>query len=418
MQKDRTKLKIPLLGIEKLYKYFDDISFDSEKEKKQKVKTLEKAYGYYLAHYTGLLKKVLDVFFPVSENYLKNYYLKEKFEEGVNIEKIPLFLYTLLRFEKVILNNSENNNFSYRTAWAQLMYELGEFGIDDIKINLQGIIPNIFKDNNNHYIWWANIPDAGDIVYKIWTERILSKDNDVKIIFIDDDDAFDKNFIGRKLDDGENNNFNYDLKKDKNIYWINPQKNLEPEKFTKELKKYVLNDNEYVLKVFVIDLVYKKVEKKNEKNFEYETIVGDILINEIRKNFKNSLIVAFTAGSSPFVVNSAVNYGADIVIFKNRGNDETFSHGHSPGGNPVGLFDLLWAVSWNVSVWRFLEFYKQKYEEDDNVQLINFPIKFFGRRNGSVFDNVSSFWKGYLRKWEEKINKAQLNRVFKNERKG
>jgi hypothetical protein len=385
-----------------------------EKEKTGNIKHLEKIWGNY-ARFTGRLDDILEIMFPTAHDIQKET-AKLIYQSHLSTEKqelLPLFCYHLNRSIKILDQNKEQ----WASAWADLMYDLGEFKLDEIpldKINkntpyvdIDDIIPHIYKSGNNWHVLWGSISEAGDIIRDIW-DRIAGEE--VQIIGVDDDKNFADLFLGTKkrpalltMEIEEKGNL-YKDDIDNNLIWIKP-KTPYPAAEVKQQIDHIINESKKELLVFVIDLIFKRSRESN-------VIKGDELIRHLRNNDKKKkiLIVGITGGTSPFIINSAEKAGADIVVFKKRGGDpeNIAGTGHSGGGNPVGVFDLLWAVSWNVSVWRLLEEYKKNYINNKNNEFENIAVKFF-----SNIENASPFWKKYLDKWKTDINKEKIKRLFR-----
>lgn len=381
---DPVQLKIPIIGnlksSLKLINVFKD-NDDSQME-------VEKALGESFEK-TGHLNDILDFLFPID---VKDVLDKENWESA-------LFTYSLLLKNHRIDPGKGNKN--HRSAWANLMYDLGEFNLDGTSIyNIDDIIPHIYKSKNDWYVWWLDILEAEKTIKAIWN-RITGKE--VQVIFVDDDTKFADIFLGGKqklefltIEIEEKWHLNKDCI-DHSLIWIKPNPPYQEHNVKKQIE-YIINQSKNDLLVFVIDLIFKKGKESN-------VIKGGELIKHLRGIKRNALIVAITGGTSPFIINSAEKAGADIVIFKERGGKSTH-HGGSKG-NAIGIFDLLWAISWNISVWKLLEKYKKKHLANGGV-FKNYAHYFF-----SDFENISPFWKSYLNKWKTQINEAKIKRFFK-----
>lgn len=433
------KLKLPLIGIEKINneaKFFHELFWDysDDKDSNQKIKDRENEIGYYIK-FTQRLDKILDMMFPEAARIAeiaRSICLSKLIEEI----KLPLFYY---HFENRI-KISKVEKEQWKSAWSNLMYNLGEFKLDEILsvqnendneqkdskendneinskqkihdrdknsqlINIEDIVPYIYKLKDNWHVWWANIPQAGDTIKQIW-DRIT--DREVQIISVDDDRYFADLFLG--VENSKLLRMNLKHKGDWNpqnldcgLIWINPGIPYKKEEVQNQID-YIVEKSQKKTLVFVIDLIFKKGEKGKEST----VIKGDELIKYLREIGKNVLIIGLTGGTSPFIINSAEKAGADIVVFKNRGGDPENTVAHGSGGSPVGVFDLLWAISWNVSVWRLLEAYKKNYMENNQCEFENIALKFF-----SNIENASPFWKKYLADWKTQINNEKLNRLFR-----
>jgi len=414
-------LKIPLLGMdvihngEKLFQeafcFYNKSQKQTEKEKTGSIKKLEKIWGEYVK-FTGRLDDILKIMFPTGiKEIAKLIGQSNLITEDHKL--LPLFGYHLNRSIKILRKDKDQ----WASAWADLVYDLGEFKLDEIpldKINenttyvdIDDIIPHIYKYGNNWHVWWASIPEAGDTIRDIWG-RITG--DEVQIIGVDDDKNFADLFLGTKkrpalllMEIEEKGNL-YKDDIDHNLIWIKP-KTPYPAAEVKQQIDHIINESKKDLLVFVIDLIFKRSQESN-------VIKGDELIRHLRNNDKKKkiLIVGITGGTSPFIINSAEKAGADIVVFKKRGEDpeNIAGTGHSGGGNPIGVFDLLWAVSWNVSVWRLLEEYKRNYINNNHSEFENIAVKFF-----SNIDNASPFWKKYLDEWKTGINTEKIKRLFR-----
>lgn len=422
------KIKLPLIGINEITnskkekkkfiseKFFSYASADSkiydkeggkkvEKTDDERIREIETALGNYIK-FTEKYKKILNFLFPGR--------VDENFEDKAHLFSCPLAI-------KEEDNNENTTPDGYSSAWANLMYELGEFGIDEIKDpDLLKKIPHIYKKGDTWYTWWANIEEAEEIVIEIW-QKITC--DDALIVFVDDDPDFSRHFLGTKSVDKYflnvcvNNSLLWYIETgsdfeniDRGLIWFNTGSCCDEDGIKTQIKRIIKDNGDKKLLVFVIDLLFKK--KVN--NALVNCIKGDEIIDFIRTEKANSLIIGFTGGTSPFIINSAEKSGADIVVFKkrgddpySRGDDQYSSVGHGPGGNPVGVFDLLWAISWNVSVWRLLEYHKNRYLNNKTASIENIPMKIFKK-----IDNVSPFWKVYLEHWKTQINEEKIKRLL------
>lgn len=378
---------------------------------------LEKALGDYLFDSNGYIK-VLDLLFPS--------------RKAINIEKVEAIVYESKKtgepnkpkktdepdepdeplFTKIISgniydkdvkdSNDKKNIRIRRSAWANLMLELGEF-----KLNLESdecpkdLLYTYSTSETESFALTAIFESPEVILEKIW-KRILG--NDVLAIFIDDDLEFkDKWGIEKITVKAKTISNNLELGKK---LWFNPgTKNIQ--KNTKDAVKKIIKwfekqkSKEKKL-VFIVDLLYKK-EGINR-------IEGDKLIGFMRKEFRvNPLIIGFTGGKSPFIINSAVKAGADIVIMKERPNSGSGTTTHNQS-DPGGLFDLLWALSKDISRWRFLESYRKIVKEKINKQDFYYaPVLdklFFS------IENESPFWKKYLTDWNRKIEALRIGAII------
>jgi len=426
------KIKLPLIGIDKINnetEFFNELFMEyNKKDGNQKIKDRENEIGKYLK-FTQRLERILKLMFPEATcipDILRSIGLSHLRSEKQ--EPLPLFGYHLDGLIQIAKGKKEQ----WASAWANLMYDLGEFQLDEIffdknendnkendikenvnsnnnirHINIDDIIPHIYKFDRNWYVWWANIPEAGDTIRNIW-DRITGED--VQIISVDDDRNFAKLFFGNDCDIDDKSNvllcIDLENKKklnpknlDKDLIWINPGTSYKDKEILGQINHIVRNSQKNLL-VFVIDLIFKESQESN-------VIKGDKLIKNLRRIKGNALIVGITGGTSPFIINSAEKAGADIVVFKKRGDDPENIAGHSSGGNSIGVFDLLWAVSWNVSVWRLLEAYKKDYIDNKVNNFQNIAGGFF-----PSIENASPFWKEYLDKWKTDINDEKIKRLL------
>ncbi|MGD2086354.1 MAG: hypothetical protein PVH61_09245 [Candidatus Aminicenantes bacterium] len=426
------KLKLPLIGIKEISTspaFIHELFREYKKADNQKIIEWEKEFGRYIK-YTEQLKTPIDFLFPIPESITN---IVQKLNEGAPLEivkqrSLPLVCYHL----DGLIQISKVKKEQWKSAWANLMYDLGEFKLDEIffdqneknneengktendkmdkdirHINIEDLIPHIYKLGDNWHVWWANIPEAQETIEKIWN-RITREE--VQIISVDDDPNFADLFLGTKqnkallpIEIKEKDDLD---KKDisRNLIWINPithYTGATGAKVKQQIDHIIDESKKDHLLVFVIDLIFKESQ-------ESTVIKGDELIRHLRNKKRNVLIVGITGGTSPFIINSAEKAGADIVVFKKRGGDPENIVGHSRGGNPIGVFDLLWAVSWNVSVWRLLEEYKKNYINKKNSEFENIAAKFF-----SNTENASPFWKIYLDEWKTEINKEKIKRLFR-----
>ena len=419
----RLDLKLPLLGIEainhsgktliheKFCRYDkSNQETDGKRDKKEKsgnekIRELETALGNYIK-ITRRYEEILTFLFPdLSEIEAISQRMVGAGSISKEKDKLPLFVYQLDKYIEVG-KREEGVNVDKISAWASLMYDLGEFRIDELDHRIsRELIPHIYGFDDLYYTWWANIPKAEGIVKKIW-ERLGG--NDVCIVGIDDDINFPEHFLGSEF-----NNDNPDLlrlnkgklfsgagNRDSYLIWLNSHIPYDQKWISEQIEEIVEYKKKKLI-VFVVDLIFKKENKS-------QVIEGDKLINTLRaRKDINMLVVGLTGGTSPFIINSAEKAGADIVVFKKRGDDPVNVAGHSSGGNPVGVFDLLWAISWNVSVWRLLETYKNNYTSGHEKDFRNIALDFF-----PSIENVSPFWKEYLAGWQTAINNEKIRRLF------
>lgn len=379
--------------------------------------------GWYTDDQNQLIKKIED---RLGEVIKKKKSFKEFFNFlfPVNIDKIlqskswasSLFTYPLLLNH----NHTEDSpveGINYQAAWANLMYDLGEFriaGLTNSKL-IQSVMPHIYKKGDDWHSWWANFQNASDILRAIWKRLAML---DVQVVFIDDDPEFRSQFLGgdENPDSVEYKCNNCDLPSNaKPLIFMNTGPSYE-EKKVKDIIGEIIkknDENDSKLLVFVVDLIYKtSLSREGSANGKRSHIInflkGDSLIEYIRSIKKDSLIIGFTGGTSPFIINSAEKAGADIVTFKKRGSEQVDTSGHTAGGNSVGIFDLLWAISWNVSVWRLLKASQKKHMEGKDGNFKNLVRKFF-----PDLENISPFWKACIEEWKMQINNEKIRNLFK-----
>lgn len=456
-------LKIPLLqtnneskGFKKLLGVkengcinFDNLNnknYSSEMNDKSYMNSIEDAIGRY-CKYTGKLDKLYNLYFPKTENIKLSIekYLSSNYEFT---EIIPLIFISLFKKNyskkdndsndsKEASNITDNNDkiiHSQKAAWANLVFELGLFIYEDqIEKNkeiVNHLINYVYRKNNNEdcFSYYANIKNID--IKEIW-ERLIT--DDVKLIFIDDDMNF-----GHKY--GFNENITNKCKKkvvykavNDNVHWIYPGRPFNNAKNAKDVEQSdIWNETDKILTdkkklyIFVVDFIYKNKDKNDKvKNKDNNKLYNKILVNEIIKNInkkyhdKDIHIIGYTGGESPFIINSADKVGADIVIFKKRGG--TYQSRHNPAGNPTGLFDLLWAISWNVSVWKTLKILYCKYckienNSNKNQELLSKTLEiihtFFPEFPQT--GNLSPFWKRYLKKFEIIYREDKLKELKKH----
>lgn len=425
------ELKLPLIGdigpIECLEKIGSVIEIPGSSL--EKLKRIEKALGDYLVD-SGKCNAILDLLFPK-----KNDINVEAITSG-KVGTAPLFAKVFGRDEKASAkgenaSDSKRNNRTPSTpgivdhipsTWSNLMLELGEFKLDEQFDKIEGDIENLIKyfcvmqeKPEDYFVLWSLIELSEKLKKDIWN-RITG--DDISLVFIDDDSNFDK-ICGLDWKDEKKSKKpdNDEIKhiKDK-MCWINPveehsgkKKGLDIKSIKNEVQKLFQascpQNKKVVLPVLVIDLLYKDESGVNK-------IKGDNLIRELRKEFAGEredemapLIVGFTGGKSPFVINSAVKAGADIVIMKERGQPVNAPNPHG-SGNPSGLFDLLWALSQNISKWRFLESYKEALKSGKMHYKPVLDRLFFS------IDDESPFWRKYLKNWLRDVENIRLKNIF------
>ena len=416
---DQAILKLPLIGkindICCLNLLEKKVEFPGRgQEEPEGLEDFERALGDYLLG-EEKYKEILDLLFPAKKDLalkkVKNLVIDRQGEE------VPLFAKTFLRGSGKFVKPLPGE---LRSAWSNLMLDLGEFKLAKHFDLLQGCIAaelnytySISDQPNNFFVFNARFDHSQEINEEIW-DRILGIEKETKadtfVVFIDDSGAFSKkwglgieNYIKIDESTGLPNNFKLGQKT-----WLKPEGSY-PEKMLEEVIKRISElyekeevDNKKL--VFVVDLLYRRKEDS------IESIEGDTLIRYLRNEFKsNPFIIGFTGGQSPFIINSAVKAGADIVIMKQRGKSYAIGSSHSMG-NPGGLFDLLWALSKNISRWRFLELYKELAEKEAWGKGFNFqPVLdklFFS------IENESPFWRNFLQDWQRNLEDLRLKSIL------
>lgn len=300
---------------------------------------------------------------------------------------------------------SEKPKNEFQSAWTNFVYELGIFNLDErMDIAKKFDKTPIFNSNNSQSFMSVEIDDIKDI----WENLCKYK---VNIILIDDDEYHFKNIGYEKtshetdvVTDVDNEKYTIQNINDKekgeekdkegDVCWIKPKEGFEINEIFSI--KQIKEDH---LLIFVIDLLY--VEGGGSK------IKGDEYIAEIRKKYnENAIIMGYTGGSSPFIYDSAVKSGADIVLYKSRGNNKHQTEtGHSQSYDSQGLFDLLWALYKNTVLWTYME---KNLDSKDNTN-DDIIEKLFG----SV-SNLTPFWKSYLARWNNKRLKEKYKKYKKS----
>jgi hypothetical protein len=415
-------LKLPLIGNKKIecFSLFknNNIEIPQVHIESGLFSKLEKALGDYL-YDTKNYRIILDLLFPKPD--------------AINIERVEAIVYESKKtdepdepdeplFTKIISgniydcslcdkdikdNNCKNEKDIRHSAWANLMLELGEFKLDlesdecpkDLRYTYSTSETESFALN-------AIFESPEGILEEIWS-RILGDDTfDTLMVFIDDDPDFDHKWGIKLLKYDEIDPKNFELG---NRIWLNPGKDYNKEDTEREIKKIVesfegLEEKSKEKKlVFIVDLLYQKKD--------INRIKGNEIIQHLRKSYHrvNPLIIGFTGGKSPFIINSAVKAGADIVIMKERPSSGSGSSPHSQS-DPGGLFDLLWALSKNISRWRFLESYKDFVFK--NISGKDFHYEPVLDKLFFSIENESPFWKNYLSDWHREIEDLRLKAIL------
>src|SRR6056297_900330 len=384
-------IRLPLIDVEigsdDFKKLLNKVKLDGDNSSDiEQMKNIENALGRYVKYTKDnetdvKISKLRDFYFPsyeIIEQEIKNFL---NFSNNKQCQDVPLFLLNL--FKNINGKNSgENIEFEKIAAWANLLYELGLFDLENTNWSINSNYPEKIKifyekeSKNDCICYYSNIKydDEMSLLDKIYTNLIKFSDQKnfknrkINLIFIDDSEGFGENHgitsekIKKKKEKEKMREFN---NKDNNISWIYPgrpckfDENNEDDNLFKRLDNKISTEEKH-LNIIVIDFIYKKYFKTKDKI--YNTILGDDIIRKLREkyNHKNIFTIGYTGGESPFIVNSADKMGADIVLFKNRGGGKKNKSGHNAVGNSAGFFDLLWAISWNVSVWKTFEILKEK----------------------------------------------------------
>ncbi len=356
---DKIKMTLPLPvlidseeELSELNDILKNIIFELTNEAdKKNIKYIEEAIGRYIK-YTDLGNNIIEKLFPPKNKIMNS---------------IPL----------LPIKREQNNKYSeyediFQTAWANEMYELGMFQVDDDVNVIERYSNSLFfkykmGKNEEYNITNGKILDTNGIVKNIWTN--FSTYN-IEIIFIDDNEDFPKVW---GINDLCHKNHNEENSNNKSLYWFESW-----ESYSEKMKD--ISKENQKLKIFIIDLLFKG------------KIIGDRIIQNIREKYGNKvLILAFTGGRSPFIYDSAIKSGADFVIYKHRGG-EGIQIGHNVAGGDKGLFDLLWAISKNITVWQYLE--NLKYSDEGYNEKIERMKKIFPN-----IKNLSLFWEYYIHKW-------------------
>jgi hypothetical protein len=424
-------LKLPLIGkIEKiecldaLNKRVEFPASGTQTEKHYLAEKIQKSLGDYLWDSEQYLH-IIDLLFPravdINVEEIVHFYFKERLWR--NNKTFPLFTWVFAKDDV-----KEDMPLDLSAAWSALMLELGEFYLGECFSHLpkeivKSFLPYLYshaEKPDEHNVLYALFTSHPDLVKNIW-ERIAG--DDILLVFIDDKETFDDRWglsgLVDKVKRSESTGMEfegYNIKTNK--IWVNPVANasggsntrgysneVTKEEIDKILQSKLADDSKNLLPVLVVDLLFNDNEGINK-------IEGDNLIEELRNELDiNPLIIGFTGGRSPFVINSAVKAGADIVIMKERGDIVGIPGSHGSGSSG-GLFDLLWALSKNISRWRFLEKYKEllpkKLEEDKDFYISVLKKLFFS------IENESPFWRRYLRDWQRDIENIRLEAIFKS----
>lgn len=424
-------LRLPLIGkieIECLKQLGNIIEIPHMDDSKTRdlILNLQRALGDYLcdSEEDNTIITIIKLLFPKKDEIdvekiieITIEKLIENDEKIIENESFPLFARLFIRPGQIKdsgIEAKEKRKFS--SAWTSLMLELGEFYLDerfndlekDIKDNLmKNLCVKAGAKEAVHNVLYALFDSYEKMIEEIWN-RILG--DDIFLIFIDDDELFADRW-GLSENDTSKDDITYLRGDDGNMVLLNPlkiNKSYDPKKTKNKIIDTVqsyLKEHPGSLPVLVVDLLIKDENGINR-------IQGDNLIKDLRHELNGtSFIIGFTGGRSPFVINSAVKAGADIVIMKERGETIKIFNSHG-SGNPGGLFDLLWALSKNITRWRFLEKYKEyakiKVKEDKHFYRPVLEQLFFS------IENESPFWRKYLTEWQKDIENLRLDSILKS----
>lgn len=409
---DQAILKLPLIGkiddICCLNLLGNTVEFPRRgQEEPEGLEDFERALGDFLLG-SGKYKKIIEMLFPDQKDLqvekIKNLLI------GQPVEPMPLFA-------KIFLGDGRKpdpQKRHLRSAWCNLMLDLGEFKLakrfDRLYDSIAAELNYTYSTSDQptkFFVFNVRFDVSEEINKEIW-DRILG--GDTFVVFIDDNEDFSKTWnlgIKNRIKVDKSTIQPKEFKLEQKT-WLKPEgsypdKNLEEViKRISELYEEKKVDNKKL--VFVVDLLYRMKEES------IESIEGDNLIRNLRNEFNaNPLIIGFTGGQSPFIINSAVKAGADIVIMKQRGKSYNIGSSHSMG-NPGGLFDLLWALSKNISRWRLLESYKSLAEDGTLGKWFNFlPVLdklFFS------IENESPFWRNFLQEWQRNMEDLRLKSIL------
>lgn len=425
---DQAILKLPLIGnigvIDCLDFLENKVVFPRRgQEEPEGLEDVERVLGDFLLG-EKKYKKILDLLFPAKMDLAVGKVKSIVIDRQV--DQVPLIAKTFLSGSCKSVNPlpGKLQPGELRSAWSNLMLDLGEFKLGKQFDQLQGCIASELNyaystsdQPNSFFVFNARFDDSQEINEEIW-DRILGTEKETKafadtfVVFIDDSEDFSekwglgiKNLIKIDKSTIQPNNFRLWQKT-----WLKPEGSY-PEQRLKQVINRIFEFFEMKAVaskklIFVVDLLYQS----EDNNSSIESIEGDTLIRYLRNEFNaNPLIIGFTGGESPFIINSAVKAGADIVIMKQRGKSYAIGSSHSTG-NPGGLFDLLWALSKNISRWRFLESYKCLAELKDwgdrfNLQLVLDKLFF-------SIENESPFWRNFLQDWQRNLEDLRLKSIL------
>jgi hypothetical protein len=391
---------------------------------------LEGKIGKYLLT-SEEVDKILDLLFP-GEDVFEDEKIKA-IANGKNIEKTPLILKLFTLDSR---GDGDENNQYLISAWANLMLDLGEFKLDldlesigikrELSFTRSTYSPGLSREKD-HYSLYAQFDPDKKLLDEIW-KRILGKDT--VVVLIDDDDDFGSQcgIPGKEKIQPSKKQIQRRLHLGTKI-WIAPGEHYEEELVKSCIKNIIESfkkiENEKKKLVFVVDLLYKK--KHNGTNTSINRIKGPQLIRYIRDGLSDSqqlspLIIGFTGGKSPFIINSAVRAGADVVIMKERGrgfhgegHDQTGSYSElSSRIDPGGLFDLLWALSKNLSRWRFIESLHICVKNTIKDQRYNYePVL---KKLFSPIEDESPFWRKFLKEWSRNVDDLLIRSILFNKK--
>lgn len=371
----------------------------------------EKGIGDWLWN-SGQYTPILDFLFPLESWFSKKNVYSVAYEQ--KIDAAPLIFKNFGTESVKPKNSDDNTGKARRSIWANLMLELGEFNLDHENAMYEKNLPYFYvspgKENEQpqYSAIYARFDSNGGIIKKIW-KRILGYDT--VVVFIEDDPAFEALF---ELD------CNTDKLELGKKYLVNTGNEYDEREVKKRISKLIdsfgkIGENDKEIKekkklVFIVDLLYKKGE--------INRIKGSDLIRYMRDKSRDrdtSLVIAFTGGKSPFIMNSAAKAGADAVIMKSRDSYDGHTHYRNEeiASNKIdssGLFDLLWALSKNISRMRFLEAIPKIIP--DHIAEEKFDYKPVLKDLFFSVEDESPFWKKYLTDWTKLIDKRLIQAVF------
>jgi len=429
---DNPVLILPIIGrvgdidcLDKLEKKIEIPGINDDGEKNRLIQSIWRALGDYLWDSEDY-KKIIKLLFPSKGEIDVNKLINISVDDlGLDrVDNYPLFARLLVRGRPTIDSTDKNRKKILSAAWSALMLELGEFHLDeqfdslkkDIEENLLKYLCTPLEKSDEHTVLYALFDSHPQLIGEIW-DKILGQD--IFLAFVDDNKTFANRWGLSELRDAsvaetsegecvtvnkvKINVLGFVPGKIGDVYNRTEVHKCVLEQISKEFELFS-RTNPNALPVFVVDLLFRDSNSINR-------IEGDDLIKELRSQFGNSaFIIGFTGGRSPFVINSAVKAGADIVIMKERGGTVAIPNSHG-SGNPGGLFDLMWALSKNITRWRFLEMYYKEAAPMELSKNLDFYRQVLDRLFFSI-ENESPFWKKYLKEWQTKMENLRLEVIF------